>query len=216
MKFVNRMGGFFLTAVTVICGIGGPIAFAAGEQTVYYESQTVDFSRIDDPVLVVIPKPAEPVLFVLSATGMERRMEAEQPQGETPDEAVPAPEKTPESCPEPQSTETVQDVQETEETDPNGALGVFVVTAYCGCEQCNGKWTGCAAANGEPLEAGVTIAVDPNVIPLGSYVEIDGIGVRKAQDTGSAIKGNRIDLFFASHEECCAFGKREMVVYPVR
>ncbi len=53
--------------------------------------------------------------------------------------------------------------------------------------------------SGRPVEAGVTIAVDPTVIPLGSWVEIvhaDGrVEKRRADDTGSAIKGHILDLY---------------------
>ena len=41
----------------------------------------------------------------------------------------------------------------------------------------------------------VTCAVDKNIIKLGSYVYINGIGCRVAQDTGSKVKGNHIDIF---------------------
>ncbi|MGL5417137.1 MAG: 3D domain-containing protein [Clostridium sp.] len=60
-----------------------------------------------------------------------------------------------------------------------------------------------------------TVAVDPNVIPLGSKLYIPGYGFAIAADTGGAIKGNRIDLFMNSNAECNAFGRRQIVVYLV-
>ena len=78
------------------------------------------------------------------------------------------------------------------------SLGNFKITRYCPCFEENGNSSG-LAANGEPLQPGVTIAVDPKVIPLGSAVYIKGIGWRKAQDTGSAIKGHIIDLLVPDH-----------------
>ncbi|MEG1004502.1 3D domain-containing protein [Clostridium sp.] len=57
-----------------------------------------------------------------------------------------------------------------------------------------------------------TIAVDPNVIPLGSKVFIPGYGVAIAADTGGVIKGNKIDLFMNSKEECTSFGRQTVTV----
>ncbi len=64
------------------------------------------------------------------------------------------------------------------------------------------------------------IAVDPSVIPLGSHLYItspDGeswvYGTAVAEDTGSAIKGNRIDLYYNTQKECESFGVRGAKVY---
>lgn len=59
------------------------------------------------------------------------------------------------------------------------------------------------------------IAVDPGVIPLRSLVYIEGYGFATAQDTGGAIKGNRIDLLFNLHEETARFGVRRLKVYAL-
>jgi len=65
-----------------------------------------------------------------------------------------------------------------------------------------------------------TVAVDPTVIPLGSklYIESsDGeswiYGYAVAEDTGPLIKGNRIDLFMETQDECVFFGVRDAKVY---
>lgn len=62
-----------------------------------------------------------------------------------------------------------------------------------------------------------TIAVDPNVIPLGSivYIESDSPlvgGFYVAEDIGSVIKGNRIDIFMSDKNKCFEFGKRNVKV----
>lgn len=62
------------------------------------------------------------------------------------------------------------------------------------------------------------IAVDPKVIPLRTKVRVtypDGtpLGDFTAEDTGGAIKGNRIDILFMTKKEAFAFGRRDMIVY---
>jgi peptidoglycan DL-endopeptidase CwlO len=57
-----------------------------------------------------------------------------------------------------------------------------------------------------------TVAVDPSVIPLGSKVYVEGYGYAIASDTGGAIKGNKIDVYMNSNEECFAFGRRTVTV----
>lgn len=83
-------------------------------------------------------------------------------------------------------------------------LGEFTYTYYC---DERGKPHICGAgigltATGAPTEVGTTIAVDPSVIPLGSTVYIEGIGLRVAQDTGGAVKGHKIDILLHTHDEC--------------
>ena len=100
-----------------------------------------------------------------------------------------------------------------EEEKAKRYLGEFVVTAYCGCKICNGKWTGSPCKNGEYPQQGVTVACDPNVIPLNTYIEIEGYGIRKCQDTGSKIINKRLDLYFDSHQEALKFGVKRIKVY---
>lgn len=85
-------------------------------------------------------------------------------------------------------------------TNENGAAGVYT-------------------ASGTRARVGA-IAVDPKVIPLGTRLYItsaDGeswvYGVAVAEDTGSAIKGNKIDLFFNTMKECRRFGAQDAKVY---
>ena len=103
-----------------------------------------------------------------------------------------------------------------EEIDGSEYLGEMTITAYCGCRSCNGRWYGSPAKNGEALEEEWTVAVDPNVIPINSYIYIEGVGIRKAQDTGSAIKGNKIDLYFGSHSDTGDWGTRGRRVWVIK
>jgi 3D (Asp-Asp-Asp) domain-containing protein len=59
------------------------------------------------------------------------------------------------------------------------------------------------------------VAVDPKVIPLGTRLFIPGYGYAIADDIGSAIKGNKIDLAFDSHGEAMQFGRQSVTVYIV-
>lgn len=60
-----------------------------------------------------------------------------------------------------------------------------------------------------------TIAVDPRVIPLGTKVYVEGYGHAECLDIGGAIKGNKIDLYMDSREECFEFGRRDVKVWIV-
>jgi 3D (Asp-Asp-Asp) domain-containing protein len=65
-------------------------------------------------------------------------------------------------------------------------------------------------------QEGLTIAVDPSVIPLNSWVWVEGKGLRKAMDTGGDIKKKRIDLFLGTEQECRVFGRRDLNVWRVK
>ena len=103
-------------------------------------------------------------------------------------------------------------VEKVEEVARAGEENVeeFVITAYCSedyphiCNDGEAIYT----ATGTVATAGRTIAVDPNIIPYGTEVEIEGVGVRIAEDCGGAIKGNRIDLLFDTHQEALNFGRQ--------
>lgn len=100
-------------------------------------------------------------------------------------------------------------------TETYDYAGKFTITHYCGCRSCNGKWYGYPSASGIAMKQGRTIAVDPTVIPLGTKVVIDGV-VYVAEDTGTDIKGNRIDIFIADHDEALDLGiKYDIDVWKV-
>lgn len=90
-------------------------------------------------------------------------------------------------------------------------LGSFRISHYCSCSQCCGPYGGTTASGAKPV-AGRTIAVDRRVISLGSQVSING-HVYTAEDTGGAIKGNRIDIFVSSHSEALRKGVYYAPVY---
>ena len=73
-------------------------------------------------------------------------------------------------------------------------------------------WTGNTTFTGTWPKQG-TIAVDPDVIPLGTQVYIVGYGFATAEDTGGAIDGEIVDLYMDTEEACIAWGRRDAVVY---
>jgi len=90
----------------------------------------------------------------------------------------------------------------------------MVATGYCPCAKCNWPYVGQPSYLGYPLGRGI-VAVDPNVIPMGSKLYIEGYGEGIAADQGGAIKGNRIDLCFDTHQEALNWGIRtvKVIVY---
>jgi 3D (Asp-Asp-Asp) domain-containing protein len=87
----------------------------------------------------------------------------------------------------------------------------MVATAYV-------PWcSGCSGITKLGMHAGHgVVAVDPNVIPLGSRLYVPGYGAAVAGDTGGAIHGNRIDLGFNDLGEALRFGRRPITVYVLR
>lgn len=105
-------------------------------------------------------------------------------------------------------------------TTPDGEVltfsyaAVFKATAYTHTDPGCNEWT----STGTHVRVGV-VAVDPSVIPYGTKMYIvsnDGkyiYGEAVAEDCGSSIKNNRIDLYFETDAECWAFGIRNCTVY---
>lgn len=78
-------------------------------------------------------------------------------------------------------------------------MGEFRITWYCPCEICSGEY-GHDTSTGARATEGRTVAVDPDVIPYGTHVLIDGKEY-VAEDCGGAVKGDHIDIFVENHEE---------------
>lgn len=95
------------------------------------------------------------------------------------------------------------------------------VSHYCICEKCCGKAPDDVAygitKSGRRAAPGVSVAVDPSVIPLGSDVLVDygdgDIQYYRADDTGSGVKGDHIDLCMATHQEALDAGVRAATVW---
>lgn len=73
--------------------------------------------------------------------------------------------------------------------------GEFTLTAYCTEKYAHICGTGTGiTASGAPVTPGVTVAADLSVLPLGTVVYIEGVGVRVVQDTGGALQGQHLDV----------------------
>ena len=96
--------------------------------------------------------------------------------------------------------------------DAGEKIGDFRITAYCSCEICCGQWSGGPTASGVMPQAGRTIAVDRTQIPLGTKVVINN-HTYIAEDTGSAINQNCIDIYMNSHQEALNWGVQYLPVY---
>lgn len=94
------------------------------------------------------------------------------------------------------------------------------LTAYSAGADSTGKSEGTPGYGktytGTTVTEGRTIAVDPKVIPLGWWVYIEGVGFRRAEDIGSGVKGQMIDVYFEDHGYANKFGtKQGYTVYVV-
>lgn len=103
---------------------------------------------------------------------------------------------------------------------------VMLTTGYCPCGICCGwhrTWFGRPVYDAGPLKGqykqiGVTatgkkahrgtVAADTSRYPFGTLLFIEGYGDGRVEDQGGAIKGDHIDLFFPTHREAIAWGKR--------
>lgn len=117
---------------------------------------------------------------------------------------------------------------------PNAKAHVIVVeaTGYCNCGKCCG-WErtffglghpvySSGPNKGKPKRVGVTasgtttqhgtIAADTTKLPFGTVVYVPGYGYGRVEDRGGAIKGNKLDLWFSSHEKALRWGRKKMKV----
>ena len=103
--------------------------------------------------------------------------------------------------------------------DANGQyqyLGEYLLTAYCPCPICCGKWSNMenpTTASGARATAGWTIAAPKN-FAFGTKIMIDG-QIYEVQDRGGAITGNHFDVFCNTHQEALNFNMRTTSAYLV-
>ena len=111
-----------------------------------------------------------------------------------------------------EETAVVQVVDEVAEPELVN-LGKYKLTAYCACMKCCGKTDG-ITASGIKAKEGVTIAADTS-LPFGTKILIDGHEYT-VQDRGGAIKGNKIDVYFDSHQKTLEFGVQYKEIFTMK
>jgi 3D (Asp-Asp-Asp) domain-containing protein len=93
------------------------------------------------------------------------------------------------------------------------------VTAYCACPKCCGPNAQGITASGKLINYndGKFVAADTSVLPFGTKLIIPGYGDGPVEviDRGGAIKGNKLDVFYTSHEEALRWGRQKITVTVV-
>lgn len=98
------------------------------------------------------------------------------------------------------------------------SLGAFCTTGYDACVQCCGNTLGITASGIHvhyDEDGETTCAVDTSVIPFGTRLLING-RVYVAEDRGSAVIGNHVDLYFPTHQEAYEYATQYVEVFTIQ
>lgn len=90
----------------------------------------------------------------------------------------------------------------------------FTATGYCPCSKCCGKTNGITAM-GTKATQGKTVAMSSKYA-FGTKVEIKGMGTYTVEDRGGAIQGNKIDIYFNTHSQALAFGRKTVYLKIIK
>ncbi|HFL3696617.1 TPA: 3D domain-containing protein [Clostridioides difficile] len=91
-------------------------------------------------------------------------------------------------------------------------IGEFKVSAFCNCKKCkNNINTKVKYRNYD----GVNAAVDPSIIPYGTKIYIDGLGIRQAQPNSQKVIGKEIKVYVKNHADVIRLGTKNLKVYKV-
>ncbi|MGE7766960.1 LysM peptidoglycan-binding domain-containing protein [Peribacillus sp. NPDC096540] len=127
-------------------------------------------------------------------------------------QAVPAEQVKPaapaEKAEKEEKEKTVSNSESTNQSSIEKEITVRATAYTADCQGCSGT-----TATGIDLKANPdakVVAVDPSIIPLGSKVYVEGYGYATAADTGSAIKGNRVDIFIPNEQDALNWGVKNV------
>lgn len=163
------------------------------------------------PIKLVAQDSKEPITSANNNTSVtENKPEASAPSTSNTTSKENTPEAT---APSTSNSTSKENAPEATAPSTNTASKEIIVEASAytaSCEGCSG-----ITATGIDLKANPNtkvISVDPTIIPLGSKVYVEGYGEAIAGDTGGAIKGKRIDVFFPSQQDAINFGVKQLKV----
>jgi len=89
------------------------------------------------------------------------------------------------------------------------------VSAYCPCEKCCGRFSDGITASGKKIKVGDVFVAAPKQYKFGTEMKIPGYNngeTVRVEDVGSAIKGNKLDVFFHTHQEALNWGRQYLSV----
>ena len=104
------------------------------------------------------------------------------------------------------------------------SLGIYRVTSYCPCEKCCGIWATkgvdkdgdrVTPGNRKILPGDMFVAADPKLHKRGDWLTVPGYGIVEVRDVGGATKGNRLDVFFPTHQEALNFGVQHLEIFQI-
>ena len=111
-----------------------------------------------------------------------------------------------------EAAETQAAASEAQVTPVTTSLGIFTTSGYCSCEKCSSGYG--LTYSGTVPQANHTISADITKLPIGTRVMIGDI-IYTVEDIGSKVTGNKIDIYYASHEEALNHGLQEVEVFLV-
>jgi len=196
-QLLNNMG-FWIGAAE---GILGSQAY---QEVVKFQVET---NLVADGLVGLQTRQTPSVATILDSTSTINQVLAENPASTAVEPSQSVNKTTVEVAERPASTVS----RGTSTPSRSGQVISMISTGYDGCYECNKPYYGYPSYIGLPLAYGI-VAVDPKVIPMGTRLYIEGYGDAIAADQGNAIKGNRIDLFFDSHQQALNWGMKTVKV----
>lgn len=176
--------------------------------TTIANSKAVELARIEAEAKrqeeVAAQKQAEADAKKAAEEAQKEQTQTNVNQNTSTNQSVSKPSTTTPSTPQPAPSVEETPVVEDKPTS-TGKVLYMESTAYSYTEPGSSYYT---ALGIDLRQNSQVVAVDPNVIPLGTLVEVEGYGIALAADTGGAIKGNILDVHLGSVEACRQWGRR--------